>query len=220
MTTYIVLPFRDRKGKYQKALDLFLEPFVTYINSNVEKYKIYIVEQNDSNEFFNLARTINIGYDLFKYEMKNDDVFIFHPVDILPIDTNYNFTETTKICSIRHSPSGEYYKGIAFLLKDFKKINGFSNEYWGWGLEDDDMSVRMNIHSIQPKIVLNQYTELCDDGNSLPGEPLFFPNYTKNISILNNLKCSKNCLISGLNTLEYKLLDVQQYQMVEKFLIE
>ena len=36
------------------------------------------------------------------------------------------------------------YKGIfggagAFRKEDFEKINGFSNQFWGWGGEDDDL---------------------------------------------------------------------------------
>ena len=30
----------------------------------------------------------------------------------------------------------------AFLKKDFENINGFSNEFWGWGGEDDDLYKR------------------------------------------------------------------------------
>ena len=28
----------------------------------------------------------------------------------------------------------------------FKKVNGFSNNYWGWGLEDDDLTKRLLLH--------------------------------------------------------------------------
>ena len=27
--------------------------------------------------------------------------------------------------------------------KDFKKVNGYSNKFWGWGGEDDDMRQRI-----------------------------------------------------------------------------
>lgn len=35
---------------------------------------------------------------------------------------------------------------MAFTPDQFRKVNGYSNEYWGWGCEDDDMFVRI-VHS-------------------------------------------------------------------------
>ena len=100
MKTYIVLPFKDRLGKYQKAMDEFINPFLDYIDKNIGEYEIIIVEQkggslNDSlpkryshllngsqrnEEFFNLGRTINIGFDILKDKIQDDDIFIFHPL--------------------------------------------------------------------------------------------------------------------------------------------
>ena len=30
-----------------------------------------------------------------------------------------------------------------FLREHFERVNGMSNKYWGWGLEDDEFYVRL-----------------------------------------------------------------------------
>lgn len=40
-------------------------------------------------------------------------------------------------------PYGSIFGGIcAIRTEQFVAINGFSNSYWGWGGEDDDLSMR------------------------------------------------------------------------------
>ena len=50
------------------------------------------------------------------------------------------------IVSIAFHSSVIYYNNIGGVLamsrENFLKINGYSNLYWGWGQEDDDMSAR------------------------------------------------------------------------------
>lgn len=37
-------------------------------------------------------------------------------------------------------PYNQYFGGVSALSKEqFTKINGFPNNYWGWGGEDDDI---------------------------------------------------------------------------------
>jgi hypothetical protein len=37
MKTYIILPFKDRLGKYQKAMDSFKNPILEYLNKNIKE---------------------------------------------------------------------------------------------------------------------------------------------------------------------------------------
>ena len=45
-----------------------------------------------------------------------------------------------------HLPYRKIFGGITqFRKNDFVRINGYSNEYWGWGGEDDDMYRRVTL---------------------------------------------------------------------------
>lgn len=242
MKTYIVLPFKDRDGKYRKALDEFINPFIEYLNSNLSDYEILIVEQmggslrnslpkeyeqilgsvgvSHDEEFFNLGRTINIGYDIIKDRIKDDDIFMFHPVDLMPIDVNYSVSRTTKLCYKDHSPDGRYYKSIAFKSSDFKDVNGFSNKYWGWGLEDDDLLFRLQSKNINFDVLIDNYARLSGDGNGNTDEEHYMPLYQPNHKFLYEIRGSGDCTISGLNNLYYKLISIEGYNNINKYIIE
>lgn len=49
---------------------------------------------------------------------------------------------TFSLLSFRLRYSG-YFGGVTALSREqFFKVNGFSNNYWGWGGEDDDLRLR------------------------------------------------------------------------------
>jgi predicted glycosyltransferase involved in capsule biosynthesis len=82
---------------------------------------------------------------------------ILHDVDLIPEnDGNFYSCESIhpKHTTIRVRPvlSKQRYTrfyefligGVLLLTIDmYKKVNGFSNSYWGWGGEDDDLSLRL-----------------------------------------------------------------------------
>lgn len=56
----------------------------------------------------------------------------------------YGDVELCSLCSVMYY---NYAGGvIAMNPENFIRLNGFSNSYWGWGNEDDDLSARYWMH--------------------------------------------------------------------------
>lgn len=53
------------------------------------------------------------------------------------------------IISVFRLPYPAIFGGVSAITKEhFKLLNGFSNSFWGWGGEDDDMSNRIRYHHL------------------------------------------------------------------------
>ncbi|KAK0153058.1 Beta-1,4-galactosyltransferase 2 [Merluccius polli] len=104
-------------------------------------------------ETFNRAKLLNVGYT----ETLKDgeyDCFIFSDVDLIPMDDRnlYHCYDQPRHFAIAMDkfgfrlPYAGYFGGVSGLSKkQFLKINGFPNEYWGWGGEDDDIYNRADL---------------------------------------------------------------------------
>ena len=140
----IIVPHRNRLDHLKKLLDVFKS------ESNID---IYIIDQNNADKF-NRGLLLNIGYLIAKKHY-NYDRFIFHDVDSYPdydlldfynqyIDYNIHFA-----CNDYKYNFPTFLGGvIGFTKKDFEKINGFPNSFFGWGGEDDAMYNRCAINNI------------------------------------------------------------------------
>lgn len=136
----IIVPYRDR----EQQLKIFLSHMKDYIKDI--DYEIFIIEQAD-NKPFNRGKLLNAGY---KYALdKGCDYFVFHDVDMLPEDVDYSYSDKPLHLATHlqehdyETTFFDYFGGVTMFTKeDFKTINGFSNEYWGWGFEDDDLLIR------------------------------------------------------------------------------
>lgn len=130
----IVIPYRDRADHLKQSLPI------------LQRHgKVFIVEQL-GNDPFNRAKLLNIGYQEFKNEF---DYFAAHDVDMIPEKANYSWTENPCHLASMVSQFGygmpypDYFGGVTLLPKDkFELVNGYSNEYWGWGGEDDELRRR------------------------------------------------------------------------------
>ncbi|XP_063537562.1 beta-1,4-N-acetylgalactosaminyltransferase bre-4-like [Cydia strobilella] len=144
----IIVPFRDR----QKHLALFIKYMHSFLMKQQIEYRLFIIEQAETHPF-NRGQLMNVGF-LESQKMGNWECFIFHDVDLLPLDPR-NVYQCDK--QPRHLaaavdklgfelPNSYSFGGVtAVTLEQFKKVNGFSNRYQGWGGEDDDMSHRLRM---------------------------------------------------------------------------
>jgi hypothetical protein len=106
-------------------------------------YQIFVIEQYDL-KLFNRGRLLNIGYKIAISQ--GCDYICFHDVDMLPEEADYSYPMkpthlASNLSSYNYSvPYDEYFGGVTLFNKyDFELVNGYSNEYWGWGYEDDDL---------------------------------------------------------------------------------
>lgn len=148
----IIIPYRNRE-EHLKYWLYYLHPI---LKRQLLDYGIYIIEQ-DGEDTFNRAKLLNVGYAeaLKEYDY---DCFIFSDVDIIPMDdrNTYGCSSQPRHLSVSMDKFGfrlpykQYFGGVsAMSKKQYEKINGFPNNYWGWGGEDDDIFNRLSLRGMR-----------------------------------------------------------------------
>jgi len=138
-----IIPYRDRFAH--------LKTFVPHIRQRFPGAPILVIEQ-ESGKPFNRGKLLNIGFLHFNSLF---DYFAAHDVDMLPTKADYSFAErpthlATKVQQFGYKmPYPDYFGGVTLFNKiDFEIVNGYSNEFWGWGGEDDDIYNQFGKHQI------------------------------------------------------------------------
>uniref|UniRef100_A0A673APL0 Beta-1,4-galactosyltransferase n=1 Tax=Sphaeramia orbicularis TaxID=375764 RepID=A0A673APL0_9TELE len=142
----IIIPFRNR-GEHLKYWLYYLHPI---LQRQQLDYGVYVINQ-DGEQIFNRAKLLNIGYveSLKEYDY---ECFVFSDVDLIPMDdrNTYKCFSQPRHLSVSMDkfgfrlPYNQYFGGVSSMSKDqYLKINGFPNNYWGWGGEDDDIYNRL-----------------------------------------------------------------------------
>lgn len=143
----IIIPFRNR-DEHLKYWLYYLHPI---LRRQQLDYGVYIINQA-GDETFNRAKLLNVGYveALKEYDY---ECFVFSDVDLIPMDdrNTYRCFGQPRHLSVSMDkfgfrlPYNQYFGGVSSMSKEqFLKINGFPNNYWGWGGEDDDIYNRLS----------------------------------------------------------------------------
>ncbi|XP_052892736.1 beta-1,4-N-acetylgalactosaminyltransferase bre-4 [Anopheles moucheti] len=162
----IVVPYRDR----EQHLPIFLKNIHPFLMKQQLEYGIYIVEQTAGSSF-NRAALMNIGF-VEAMKQRNWECIVFHDIDLLPMDDRnlYTCPDQPRHMSVAVDtfgfklPYSTIFGGVSAMTeKQFRMVNGFSNSFWGWGGEDDDMSNRLKhvgFHIARYPVNIARYTML------------------------------------------------------------
>lgn len=142
----IVVPYRNR----EEQLKLFVPYLCEYLTVQGVLYELIVVEQGDDKPF-NRGSLLNVGF--LKAVDLGCDYVVFHDIDMLPKVVDYSYSDVPlelvkkvlkdtdshfQLSEIKHLDT--YFGGVTlFPVSIFEKINGYSNNYRGWGFEDDDL---------------------------------------------------------------------------------
>jgi hypothetical protein len=154
----IVVPYADffPEQKRKKQLRDFVAHF-----SNQKNIIILISEQASPEKYFNRGQIINAGIKWFAENVQKPKYIILHDVDMLPdkklISEYSSTTEPTSFVPFDEDYKKIYFEkrldagggifGISFA--DYIKINGYPNNFWNWGGEDNAFNNRLMANNIK-----------------------------------------------------------------------
>ena len=213
----IIVPYRNREVHLKK----FLSHIERTLKEQKLQYEVIIVQQDDTKSF-NRGKLLNIG---FKRAVEMGCTYVcFHDVDMLPIDVDYSKVDkpthmaTEFEGDMERTISDFYFGGVTmFPIADFEKLNGYSNKYWGWGYEDDDLLQRYRVnfddHNIKkiPQPISNSVGMKFDGKRSYIEVPKNFS--LRNYTIL--ISCEPETIENDPNEQmdEYSIFTIPGYDM-------
>ncbi|KAI1887787.1 hypothetical protein AGOR_G00193960 [Albula goreensis] len=214
----LIIPFRHRE-EHLKYWLYYLHPI---LQRQQLDYGVYVINQYGE-DTFNRAKLLNVGYTeaLKEYDY---DCFVFSDVDLIPMDdrNTYKCFSQPRHLSVSMDKFGfrlpylQYFGGVSSLSKQqYLKINGFPNNYWGWGGEDDDIYNRLSFRGMtisRPSGAIGKCKMIRhkrDDKN--PENPQRF----------NRIKHTRETMDKdGINSLKYSVVNVEKDQLFTKITVD
>ncbi|XP_017952496.2 beta-1,4-galactosyltransferase 1 isoform X2 [Xenopus tropicalis] len=214
----IIIPFRNRESHLRTWL-YYMHPFLQQQQAD---YGVYVVEQTEDT-LFNRAKLMNVGYSVAIKDY-NYTCFIFTDVDIIPMDGRNLFRCSDNPRHMANSvdkfnfklPYNDIFGGIvAFTKEQFIKVNGFSNVFWGWGGEDDELFQRvvaMGMKVERPDQTIARSKMIShkrDPGNESTG---------KSFHLIK--KAHERLHKDGLNSLIYTIISITSHKLYTKITVD
>lgn len=148
----VCVPYRNREAH--------LKEFVPKVGEYLEKrgidYCMYFGHQKDD-KLFNRGAMKNIAAKVAFED--GCDYIVWHDIDMIPVEgggADYSYPAeypvhiATNISQMDYKLKYfEYFGGaVVFTKEQVERTNGYSNEYWDWGSEDDDLFWRCYLEGL------------------------------------------------------------------------
>jgi len=199
MRLEVIIPYRNREAHLKKQIPHLFK----VLEAQGLDFGITIVEQEEGN-LFNTGMMKNIGF----LESQHAD-YCFHDVDMYAKDADYSpVTMPTHLARYVEQyewemPYRAYFGGVTLFDKDsYRKINGYSNEYWGWAVDDDDLYWRCVLTGFARR----EGWFWSDDHERENYEKWQEENWTKFQASLLDTEAK-----SGITTTEYTVIESKQF---------
>lgn len=198
MQPLVLVTYRNR--------EVHLDAFLLYMNRYFPDLRIAICEQSDRGPW-NKGLLFNAGYREFATDY---EYLILHDIDFLPSkNVNYSYCPVPTLLSTECSQFGyehaynTFFGGVVGMTKDhYELVNGFSNQFTGYGGEDDLFYRSFIAKGITPAKRLGNRFECFD--HPRPKDNL---EYTHNLRILE----AGRDFSEGLSTALYRIVSKNEF---------
>lgn len=148
----VCVPYRNR----EEHLKEFIPEVGKYLEARGIDYCMYFAHQKDD-KLFNRGAMKNIAAKVAFED--GCDYIVWHDIDMIPEEgggADYSYPAdhprhiATNISQMDYQLKYfEYFGGaVVFTKEQVEKTNGYSNEYWDWGSEDDDLFWRCYLEGL------------------------------------------------------------------------
>ena len=146
----VCVPYRNR----EEHLHQFIPRVGKHLKEQGIDFQMYFAHQVDD-KLFNRGAMKNIAA---KHAFEDGcDYIVWHDIDMIPeegVDYSYCTDNpihlATKISQMDYGLKyHEYFGGaVLFTKEQVEATNGYSNDYWDWGMEDDDLFWRCHLEGL------------------------------------------------------------------------
>lgn len=230
----IIIPFAEFKTSERRSEQL--QKFIEIINTYPFRNRVHVIiaEQIYPKNKFNKGKLLNAIVD-FLTKTSDIEYIIFNDVDMIPDEELFEqYFKTNKTCSFIRLDSDVHKKGyknnpkyplaggiFGIHIKNFMKINGFPNNFWGWGGEDDIISERVTVKNGLDFIRVDRGEYISTDiyringltdkiqhlkHNNLINDKIRYTNKNGKIVIQGLNYNDEDWMLNGLNSVKYKLI--------------